>query len=84
MALPPPRVRATSAFGPNTPLFALYLGILKLVIQAIRVRQFRTRWQPRFAEFMHAQTAPLEQFFRSPRRMTSPASSGARGATSPA
>jgi len=59
----------------TAPLFALYLGVLKLVVQAIRVRQFRSRWQPRFAEFMREQTAPLDRCFRAPRRATSPSAS---------
>ena len=47
----------------TVPVTGLYIGLLKLAMRLIRVRQFNAHWTPRFRQFMEAQTQPLQAHF---------------------
>ena len=48
----------------TAPLAGLYIGLLKMAMMGIRVRQFNAHWAPRFESFMAAETRPLEEHFK--------------------
>jgi hypothetical protein len=47
----------------TAPLAAIYIGIIKRVVQGVRMRQFHATWEPRLRQFMQEQTPGLMHHF---------------------